>query len=517
MPIAAASVNPADRADDPVAKPRKRPSARGAFWLLVALVAIIGLDKAVYSPLDPDLFWHIQVARQLRHEGIHPIVDHISFSSRTQPWTPYSWLAELGMEAVWNVLGYRGAVLLLGVTIVGLIFLIALGCRELAGANHGMNCLLATCLAVYLCIAYLSFRPVTFAIFWLALVGWLLLRDRRLGERSRAVWWVAPITVLLANIHLVVVIAPIWVGCLLIGALWELRSHPEERAERGRRVRRYGLLLLVVIPCSLATPMLPGAIRSAWDYQFHDVMVRANFIKEMTPIYAGLGGMITVTILAGLIGWSLEYRKKVRIGEWLWLFAAAAMMLRLGRFTPMFAIIAAPVLAAAIPGMSDAVLKRSFIRNALVVIVAMLLIRVALAFPRPSESLDGFLGRDDVFSYPAAAARFVSDNIHPHYHRVINEFTWGGYLGWRLGDEYQILLDGRTQVYPAKFWKAIYLDGDEPRLRLLKQITADAAILPLKKSAFADSLHKLGWKTIYTDAHAQVLIPPVPPSPATAP
>ncbi len=82
------------------------------------------------------------------------------------------------MAGVWNLFGYRGTVLLLGLTIVGLIFLIALCCTELLGPNRGMNCVLATCLATYLSIAYLSFRPVTFAIFWLAVVAWLLLRDR---------------------------------------------------------------------------------------------------------------------------------------------------------------------------------------------------------------------------------------------------------------------------------------------------------------------------------------------------
>ncbi len=65
----------------------------------------------------------------------------------------------------------------------------------------------------------------------------------------------------MANIHLVVIMVPLWVGCLLIGALSELQSFPDERPERQRRVRRYGLLLLVVTACSLATPMLSGAVR----------------------------------------------------------------------------------------------------------------------------------------------------------------------------------------------------------------------------------------------------------------
>ena len=52
--------------------------------------------------LDPDCFWHIRVAEQLEREGIHPIVDQLSFASIKDPWTPYSWLAELGMKWVWD-------------------------------------------------------------------------------------------------------------------------------------------------------------------------------------------------------------------------------------------------------------------------------------------------------------------------------------------------------------------------------------------------------------------------------
>jgi hypothetical protein len=50
----------------------------------------------LYDTLDPDCFWHLRVAEQLQRDGIRPLVDPMSFMSIKDPWTPYSWLAELG-------------------------------------------------------------------------------------------------------------------------------------------------------------------------------------------------------------------------------------------------------------------------------------------------------------------------------------------------------------------------------------------------------------------------------------
>src|SRR5688500_20136002 len=78
------------------------------FWLLISVIVGLGVGKAVRSDvMDPDAFWHIRVAEQLLAEGIHPIVDHLSYGSIKQSWTPYSWLAELGMKWTWDAGGYR--------------------------------------------------------------------------------------------------------------------------------------------------------------------------------------------------------------------------------------------------------------------------------------------------------------------------------------------------------------------------------------------------------------------------
>lgn len=93
---------------------------------------------------------------------------------------------------------------------------------------------------------------------------------------------------------------------------------------------------------------------------------------------------------------------------------------------------------------------------------------------------------------------------------MINEFTWGGYLAWRLQDRFQVLVDGRTQVYSGKFWASTYLGDEHRREEFLSTIDADLAILPAEKSLFRASLERLHWRPVYCDRRAVILLPPAP-------
>ncbi len=469
------------------------------FWLLVAMIASMGLWKTVVTTLDLDAFWHLRVADQLRTDGIGPLVDRISFASIREPWTPYSWLAELGMKAVWDRAGYRGAIAVQGLIVAGIIGMTALACQELAGPQRRLNSIVGVVLAAYLSLAYLSFRPVTLAIFLLAVVAWLLLRDRRLGQRSKGVWWVIPITVVLTNVHLTVVVVTLWIAALVVGAL----------NDRGP-TRRYAVMLMTTSAACLATPMLAGVVHTALHYQFSDVMVASTFISEMQPFYQGTGGKITALVVLGLWVASIRNQKKVGRGERLMLIGSFILMLRLGRFAPVFALIAAPFFAATLPQLSDRVLTKTLVWGVVFIALFVGLARISMHFPARNVTLCQWLDErgKDALGYPCAAADYVETNIARRRGRLINEFNWGGFLAWRLGGQYQVLLDGRTQLYTREFWLATYLGNEQSRVEVLSHADADVAILPVRKSLFRPALFELGWKSVYQDDFAEVMIPP---------
>jgi len=304
-------------------------SAQLGFWLFIGLIALFAGGKAIlFDTLDPDCFWHLRVAAQLHRDGIGPIVDDLSFASSRQPWTPYSWLAELGMKSLWDFGGYRAAIAFTAI-MQGLIVVLLAGCcvEIQRGKPRYLSAVIATAIGTFLIMPYLSFRPVTAAFVLLFTICWLILRDQRLrnspgrkaGDRTvrmtkneisnnetmsndeiqmtkqscaplcfviryfpGIVWCVVPLTVLLTNIHLFSFFVPAIILAVAIGAMLE--------GDR-RNLTRYSLLATATALACLATPMLRGLIKTIFFYSSQDKMVIGPVIAEMQSFARGPIGM----------------------------------------------------------------------------------------------------------------------------------------------------------------------------------------------------------------------------------
>ncbi|HWE01773.1 MAG TPA: hypothetical protein VG326_05135 [Tepidisphaeraceae bacterium] len=506
---------------------RAQSQPRVGYALLIGLIVLVAAGKPIlFDTLDPDCFWHLRVAEQLRADGIGRLIDRLSFASMPRPWTPYSWLAELSMEWIWKACGWRAALIVQSLLQAAFIVFIAMACRAKAIPNRdaaadgfttdpfvpgALESALATATAGVLSLAYMSFRPATAALTLLGFCGWLIVRDRRSGEQTKAVWILAPATALMANIHLYAILIPIWVCALWLGAIVERHgARPEHRAQANRRATRYGLLLAASTAASLATPMLPGVFASVLRYQFGDPMVASGYISEMRPFYDGVAGKISAALVVLFGAFVALGRHRLRVGEWLWLGVATMLLLRLGRFAPTFAIVAAPIFAAALPPLSGRILRKPAVCFLIASVLTIGVSRLWMQFPSRGARLATWLNRQgpDAPGYPCAAADYVAANVKPISGRLINEFTWGGYLEWRLGDQYQVLLDGRTQLFSPAFWQATYLGADDRRAWYFSRLQVDAAVLPIDRSLFQRTLVQQGWRTVYRDDRAQVLLPP---------
>lgn len=506
---------------------------RLGFLLAIGLILLPVAGKAILvDTLDPDCFWHLRVADQLHRDGIGPLVDRLSFASTQTPWTPYSWLAELAMRWLWIHAGWRGAVATQAVLQAAFIVLIALACRartagekwsaddHLRGpdvASPGaLRSAVGTAFGALLALPYLSFRPVTAALVLLAACAWLIVRDRQRGEKTVVIWAVIPITMVMVNVHLYALLVPVWFLTLLGGAIWERgrTDNPAERSENDRRVERYALLLMSSGFACVATPMLPGVIGAAIHYQFGDPMVSGPFIREMQPFFYGPAGPVGAAAMLIFIWRVWASRDRLRAGEILWMAASCVLLLRLGRFAAVFAIVGAPILAAALPNLSDRLLGRPALCALMSACLVVGVWRIFRSFPLRREPLTAWLNRNgpQTAGYPCFAADYVVKHVKPESHRLINEFDWGGYLEWRLGEKYQTFVDGRTQVFTPDFWRATYLGEDTERSQFLSEVEADAAVLPLRHSQFHETLARLGWKSVYHDDRAEVMLPP-PTSP----
>ena len=511
--------------------PAPRRVALGAA-LFIVLVALAAAGKAVlFDTIDPDCFLHLLTADQLLSDGIGPLVDRQSFASVSAPWTPYSWLAELAMKWVWDRGGFRAAVAVHAVMSAAVVSLAAATCLVRTrtpddGPDDPVDrppnplyappvvsrfaVVVAVALAAFLSLPYLSFRPVTAAFVLLAVMTLLIVRDRSMGERTAAVWLVIPLTALTVNVHLFAAVVPMYLGAMLLGALWERRGfEPPDWAEGDRRARRTGVLLAGTALACLCTPMVGGFPAAVMHLQF-DPIVTGPVIAEYQPFYRGGLGVVGALVVSALVLSAYLNRRLLRAGEVIWLLVAFTLLLRMGRFAPVFAVTTASTFVIALPRLSERVLGVRPVYALVALVLAAGSWRIGTSLPGPEHRFDDWVNRHgpDAPGYPTAAAAYVEANVRPATGRLINEYTWGGYLEWRFRDRFQAFLDGRTQCFSREFWRLTYLAGEEPRREFLSRVRADVAILPAKRSLFRDALTDLGWRTVYSDERAEVLLPP---------
>ena len=477
------------------------------FLAISALIALVGAGKAILADtLDPDCFWHLRVADELaRQTWPGPLVDDLSFSSIRTPWTPYSWLAELAMKKLWDIGGYRAAVITQAVMQWTFLMMIALAALEATELITGRR--------KYLRLGDRSLRggnsfPRLFELpprrYGDGASG-----DHRLAAPSRPTTK-PTIARRLAratyhgadshNLHFYSLLVPLWTGALLVGDAIEKRP-----------ARRNGALFLTTLVGSLMTPMLPGTLKSVWNYSFHDVMVTSGHIAEFGPFYGGLMGQISLVIVCLTLIFAFWKRSQIRWGEILWLTGSAVLLLKMGRMAPVFAMIGCPILSATMPDLSDRILKKPPIVMGTALVLLIAFGKLVLALPPANMPISRWLNRNgpDCPSYPCGAADFVAQHVTSHSGRLVCEFSWGGYLEWRL-PKYQMLMDGRTQVFPPDFWRATFFGSPEDHKRIIQQSNADAAVLPKRRSMFGQTLADLNWKKVFEDDYAQVWLPPKP-------
>lgn len=471
------------------------------FWLSVA-AAPLALFSLGVNEVDPDLFWHLQVARLIESDGVRPIIDAFSYNSISEPWLPYSWLAELAMlrivesmdarSLVWIPLLCYGAML---------VFLAVIVVRD-AGPLKSAVVVLVSGLLV---LPFIGLRPVTLAFPLCALSVWLI-HHGMAGAKLRwlALAAVVPLTIVLANIHVFFLFPPL---VLLV------RGGPLLLTRQGDR-RREGVVCVALAFVALGGSLLlnPFGTQLAsviLHYMFRDVMVQTDLIDEMKPFYqmgmpvAYAASLLLLWPLVGIIK-AKKWPSLVDVAAYC---VALAMLLSHGRYAPLAVLLLAPLAARHGPWLGAALAKRSEpILTGMVIALVAVSVLTALTEHSPSRFDDYVEARS---KYPVSAARFVADSMPHTTGRLVNEFFWGGYLSYSLWPDFQVMVDGRTQVYPEHLWRALYVDPTPAsRLGEIERANADIAVFPRGFSWSELLRDSLDWRLVYEDQVSEVWVSP---------
>jgi tetratricopeptide (TPR) repeat protein len=449
-----------------------------------------------------DLWWHLAAGREiLRSRGV-PTVDHFSWTFAGREWMHHEWLWGVGCAGLYGLEPQLVARANLGLLVAVLAVGYALA-RAHVGSGFGAGAGLWACAAAM--HWFFDIRPHEITLLFVALVIWT-------RERAWAPWLWPALMVPWANLHGGFVFG---FGAIGLFALVETLR----RSASARRLVIDRRLWLGVAATGVAFLCNPWGWRILeYPAAYLDASSPYRSILEWEPPGfdldpRGFAGRFAWLVLAALAGAALPLRERPRDAFLLSLSGVTlAMALTSRRFIPLFALCALPLVARLFAFAHER--ARDLLAGALpprlaqagplaALVLALLLWR---GVPLTPQLLERWT---EAPLYPRAALTYLRAlDAGP---RLLNHYNWGGYVMLHA-PELRVWIDGRANtLYDDKIY-ADYVsmtaaaDGLAARLA---QYPADAALLPAS-SRLAPALARpqYGWRVVYSDALATVLLPP---------
>ena len=475
-------------------------------WLqlsvLTAFFAGIGINalRLKYCVIDFDLWWHLKVGGWIVQ---HFDVPHTGILSRTaaeRPWVAYSWGYEvlLSRAYAWFGLigvGVFGTLLTMGVAFCAYWMLLRLSGR------FWLSAILA-----WIVVAAFLFngmpRPVFFSQMLYGVTLALLLEAQRSGN-VKLLYWLPPLMLLWANLHIQFIYGLFAVGLFVVVHLLHRILGLTRHRPRFFKPAPLPLkpLLVTLALCVLATIIGPNFYRSYLAVlAYTKAKIAYNIIMELQPLsFRGPSNFLELFLAAGgfyAIGW----QRKIDLFKLLLLVVASIVAFRTMR-DGWFLCFSAGACIADLPA-PPAQVDRAPSWTELVATACALAVILLIAGPLVNFNVRG-IDRAISADYPVNAVNFLRRNgfSGPLY----NNLNWGGFLMWYL-PELPVAVDGRNDLYGDDLDKIFYNSQSafpsyvtDPYLDESRLVILDST-LPLAKILTIDRRFRL----VYRDDIATV-------------
>lgn len=492
-----------------------RPSLADAFFAILLLVLFARPVSWQALLADGDTGWHIRTGDWILAHGAVPTTDLFSFSKSGQPWFAWEWLADVMFALLHRWFGLTGVA---GLAAVVLCFAAALLMAWLLRRGAGLWIAAAVTLAVVSAssVHYLA-RPHMFSLLLFPAALWILDEDRQ--RRTRWLWALVPLAALWANLHGGFVA---WLATLtfLLAVVAAQRN--------WTALRRYGLLTAFSAAATLANPYgwclhqhIFEYLRSSW--------ILDNVQEFQSPSIRSEGMLVFAVLL--LAGAALASRALAR-GAWfsgglvlLWGMAA----LRSARHIPLFAVAAAPVIAAECAAWWAARARGAPARSAARIFFelgqdlgrarsfslwAPLLGAAVLGLTLAPTPISDFPQQRFPVSLVARHAAQVAAA------RILTSDQWADYLIYRFYPRQRVFFDGRSDFYGPALgadYRELMRAGRRAS-EVLARYGFDVALLPADWPLARVLERDPEWQLADRDADAELLVrrPGFKPTPLPA-
>jgi hypothetical protein len=496
------------------------------FAFLMPMAFLFGRMAGMKTLLgDCDTGWHIRTGEWIVANHGVPARDIFSFSKPGDPWFAWEWLSDVVFAWI-NGHGGLRALTMFAILLLGTIFTLLY--RLTSRKSNVIVAICVTMLAAVCSSIHWLARPHLFTLLFLVLFYGVLERVREGRTRLGGIPYLAifpAVTVLWTNLH-----GGFFVGILMIcaygtGECLQSVLDPEAGARRAAwgRSRNYYLSAVACLAASLINPYtyhlhvhMAQYLRDPWNGQHIAEFLSPSFHHPMALFFES---MLTLAVAAAF--WSFSNR---RFTEPVLLVVWAHAALLAARNVPIFAIVAAPVVAAMMQSWLDRAagwnvadwVRRaaaSFNRAAegagekemvgrwhLVSIFAMAMVAAVIWAPHPPKK---FRAEFDPSAYPAGALATLRQNPDA---RVFTNDEWGDYLIW---SRQRVFVDGRSDFYGDDFEEK-YVDVLNVKYgweQTLAHFGVDTILMPPDAPLTGALKESSRWAVVYDDGISVVFRP----------
>jgi len=486
-----------------------KPSFSDCFFIaLIVWLFMYGASGWISLLGDGDTGWHIRTGQYILQTHSVPTRDLFSYSKPSAPWFAWEWLTDVIYAVAFQAAGLKGIVLLAG-AMIALTATVILRYTVWRGAN-ALVAAFTTLAAVGASSMHFLARPHLFTLLLLPLCLWLVELDRR--KNTAWLWGLIPVTALWTNLHggfviFLACLALLLLACAIEAALGQ---------PRGPQIRRYAALLA---GCSLASLVNPYGVQlqvHIWQY------LRADWIRDIVqefqaPTFRSEGQrQFEVLLLAGLIVCGSLLRRKM-FAEALWVVFLAHSSLTSVRHAPLYALVAAPLVACEISECWRVAVTGAK-KSAAVRILYQLGAELTPAFRRtslwPALLILGLAMGGASLNWPRdfPSVMFPTGMVERHSGliasgRLLAPDQWGDYIIYRFYPRQKVYVDGRSDFYGQKFGEQYLhlLNGSYDWRSIVDRNGFTLALLPVEWPLA--SLLKLdsGWRVVEDDGKAILL------------
>lgn len=399
--------------------------------------------SAFFLPIiNPDLFWHLSAGKAIAWSGAIPRADTLSWTMQGQPWHDFEWLTQAIYYSLYVVWGFHG-LMFLKALLLGLTLLAFRSIALLYGRRAALPLALPFFAAAI--VTNSDLRPENFTLLFFTVELYALER-RRLG-RLPGGWPLlaaaAAFFCLWANLH-----AGYLYGLALAGLYAAGEFFTEElpyiygKAPFARPSGSLGYLWVFFtgLAASLANPYGLKIYSVISNHQQY-INTLQEYIQEWNTFdLLNIYQWPYVLALAGVLGSAAFFvlrRRHAAYTHFACLLFFVWASANHARHIPFF-IITGLAFTLALPWQDLKVRPRAVYGAAAAAAALLAWFYAANVWTQYTGRITGFRWGSDGLAVFLRANKAELSGL-----RVYNPWGWGGWLGWHLGPDYKVFVDGR--------------------------------------------------------------------------